>query len=237
MKRVIAIDGPSGAGKSTIAKLVASELGFSYLDTGALYRAVALNLVKLGLDEKASDNEISSALERITVDFAEGKVFLNGTDVSEEIRSPEAGHYASVFSARGPVRRHLLDIQRNAAMRSDLVAEGRDMTTVVFPGAYRKIYLDASVEERARRRTLELIAKGVKTDPATVRLDIIGRDKRDSGRDIAPLKKATDAFVIDSTGLSIDDVLKKITDIVRKKAEVAGGKPEEGLPAYRRREE
>lgn len=222
MKRVIAIDGPSGAGKSTIAKLVAEKLGFSYLDTGALYRAVAINLVSLGLDEGASDKDISFALEKTKVEFINGRVFLNSRDVSEEIRSTEAGHYASVFSARGPVRRYLLAIQRDAALRSDLVAEGRDMTTVVFPDAYRKIYMDASVEERARRRTLELTARGFEVDQNRIRRDIIERDIRDSNRHIAPLKKAADAWAVDSTGLSIEEVLKKIIEIIGDTTEDSG---------------
>lgn len=224
MKRVIAIDGPSGAGKSTLAKLVAEELGFAYLDTGALYRAVALNLVTLGLDEGASDEDISSALAKTKVEFINSRVFLNGRDLSEEIRSAEAGHYASVFSAKGPVRRYLLDLQRHAALRSDLVAEGRDMTTVVFPDAYRKIYMDASVEERARRRTLELAAKGFDVDQNKVRQDIVERDIRDSNRNIAPLKKAADASVIDSTGLSIEEVLTKIIEIIGDTTEGSGVK-------------
>ena len=222
MKRVIAIDGPSGAGKSTIAKLVAEKLGFSYLDTGALYRAVAINLVSLGLDEGASDKDISFALEKTKVEFINGRVFLNSRDVSEEIRSTGAGHYASVFSARGPVRRYLLAIQRDAALRSDLVAEGRDMTTVVFPDAYRKIYMDASVEERARRRTLELTARGFEVDQNRIRRDIIERDIRDSNRHIAPLKKAADAWAVDSTGLSIEEVLKKIIEIIGDTTEDSG---------------
>jgi cytidylate kinase len=224
MKRVIAIDGPSGAGKSTIAKLVARELGFAYLDTGALYRAVALHLVSLGLDEGSSDEEISSALVKSKVEFRDGGVSLNNRDVSEEIRSVEAGHYASVFSARGPVRSYLLDIQRDAARRSDLVAEGRDMTTVVFPDAYRKIYLEASVEERARRRSIELAARGFEVDPQRVRLDIIERDTRDSNREIAPLKKAADARVIDSTGLAIEEVLRKVVEFVGETTADAGVK-------------
>lgn len=214
MKKVIALDGPSGAGKSTIAKLIARELGFDYLDTGALYRAVALNLRRLGLDEKASDIEIASALEKTSVEFRNGNVLLNGQDVSDEIRSPEAGHYASVFSARKDVREYLMTAQRNAAINSDLVAEGRDMTTVVFPDAYRKFYLDASVNERARRRTEELVAKGFPADEQQIRADILERDIRDSGRDIAPLRKADDAMVIDSTRLSINDVFSKIMKII-----------------------
>jgi len=214
LKKVVAIDGPSGAGKSTIAKLLARELGFEYLDTGALYRAVALGLVALGIDESASEEELAKALKKIKVEFRKGNVLLNGRDVSTEIRSPEAGHYASVFSARRPVREHLMSIQRDAALHSDLVAEGRDMTTVVFPDAYRKFYLDASVEERSGRRTLELISRGFEVNSSRIRLDIMERDARDSNRDIAPLKKTDDACLIDSTGLSIDDVFRKILDII-----------------------
>ena len=224
MKRVIAIDGPSGAGKSTIAKLLAKALGFSYLDTGALYRAVALHLVSLGLDEGASDEEISSALGKTKVEFTDGGVFLNDRDVSKEIRSAEAGHYASVFSARGPVRRYLMDIQRDAARRADLVAEGRDMTTVVFPDAYRKIYMEASVEERARRRSIELTARGFEVEGDRVQRDIIERDTRDSNRDIAPLKKAADARVIDSTGLPIEEVLRRVIEFVGETTADAGVK-------------
>ena len=216
MKKVIAIDGPSGAGKSTLAKLLARELGFEYLDTGALYRAVALNLMGLGIDETATDEELVKALRKTKVEFRKGTVLLNSRDVSREIRSPEAGHYASVFSARRPVREHLMNIQRDAALHSDLVAEGRDMTTVVFPDAYRKFYLDASVEERSGRRTLELLSRGFEADRDRIRLDIMERDSRDSSRDLAPLKKADDAFLVDSTGLSIDDVFRKILDIINK---------------------
>ena len=222
MKKVIAIDGPSGAGKSTIAKLLARELGFEYLDTGALYRAVALGLMGLGTNEAASDEELVKALKKTKVDFRKGTVLLNGRDVSREIRSPEAGHYASVFSAKRPVREHLMSIQRDAAVHSDLVAEGRDMTTVVFPDAYRKFYLDASVEERSGRRTLELISRGFEADCDRIRLDIMERDARDSNRDIAPLKKTEDACLVDSTGLSVDEVFRKILDMINKEGKKDG---------------
>ncbi len=216
MNRVIAIDGPSGAGKSTIAKLLAQDLGYEYLDTGALYRAVALGLLHLGLNEEAADAEIAAALEKTEVSFRKGKVFLNHKDVSHEIRSPEASHFASVFSANRFVRDSLLDIQREALHHADLVAEGRDMTTVVFPCAYKKFYLDASAEERAERRTLEMQTKGYEVSKEKIRLDILERDARDSGRDLAPLRISDDAIVIDSTGLSVQDVFKKILQIIRQ---------------------
>jgi CMP/dCMP kinase len=218
MKKVVAIDGPSGAGKSTIAKLLAKELNYAYLDTGALYRAVALGLIHLGMNEQSSEKELLPALDRIKVEFRDGLVLLNGKDVSADIRSQEAGHFASVFSAKRPVRKHLLNVQRDAALHSDLVAEGRDMTTVVFPDAARKFYLDASVEERAGRRTRELISRGFEVNADRIRLEIIERDARDSGRDIAPLKKADDAYLIDSSDLSIDEVFLKILAIIREDA-------------------
>src|SRR5208283_721182 len=152
MKRVIAIDGPSGSGKSTISKRLSEELGFQFLDTGALYRAVALHLRTANLTPESSDAEIGGALKGVTVLFEKGRVILNDRDVSDAIRTTEAGHYASVFSARHAVRDFLLQVQRDAALYDDIVAEGRDMTTVVFPRAWRKFYLDASEESRARRR-------------------------------------------------------------------------------------
>jgi cytidylate kinase len=215
MKRVIAIDGPSGAGKSTLARLIAKDMGFEYLDTGALYRAVALQLLRLGVKKEAPDQEIADALMRTRVDFRDGRVLLNGEEVTSEIRANEVSHYASVFSARRPVREYLLDIQRDAAMHADLVAEGRDMTTVVFSDAYKKFYLDASVDERAQRRTLELNSKGIAVDEEQVRNDITERDHRDSGRDIAPLRKADDAHAIDSSGIAVEEVFRRMMEVIR----------------------
>ena len=215
MGKVIAIDGPSGAGKGTIAKLLAGKLGFSYLDTGALYRAVALALREKGINPEDSDEKLKNTLSVTDVSFKNGKVSLNGKDVSEEIRTTEIGHYSSVFSARKIVRDFLLEIQRNASLNADLVAEGRDMTTVVFPDAWKKFYLDASVEERAKRRYLQLKEKGINITESEARKDVVERDARDSGRDIAPLRKADDAALIDSSSITIDEVLENIMKVVR----------------------
>ncbi len=210
MKKVIAIDGPSGSGKSTISKRLAEKLGFQFLDTGALYRAIALHLRSANLTPESSDAEISCALEGVTVFFKNGRVLLNGRDVSDAIRTTEAGHYASVFSARRTVRDFLLQVQRDAALYDDIVGEGRDMTTVVFPRAWRKFYLDASVEGRARRRYLQLKEKGTPVTKEEALKDVSERDMRDSQRDIAPLKRAEDAIYIDTTSMGLDEVAAAI---------------------------
>lgn len=215
MKKVVAIDGPSGSGKTTIAKLTAQELGFNYLDTGALYRAVALALRAFMIEPDDGDDRFRDVLSRTFVRFKNGRIFLNDRDVSEEIRSKEMDHYSSVFSARKIVRDFLLDAQRQAAYNNDLVVEGRDTTTVVFPNAGKKIFLDASVEERAMRRYNQFKGKGNGISLDEARRNIIDRDKRDAGRDIAPLKVAADALFIDSSDLSVEQVKKKILDFVK----------------------
>jgi CMP/dCMP kinase len=215
MKKVVAIDGPSGAGKTTVAKLVAKELGYNYLDTGALYRAIAVSLRNKGAETDDSDDKLGRVLHSTDVRFIDGKVFLNGRDVSDEIRSKEIDHYSSVFSARKIVRDFLLDSQRNAALLDNLVVEGRDTTTVVFPEAGKKVFLDASVEERAERRYLQFKEKGVDTTMDEAMQKIMDRDQRDAGRDIAPLSVASDAFLIDSSNLSIQQVIQKILDYVK----------------------
>lgn len=215
MGKVIAIDGPSGAGKSTIAKELAKRLGFSYLDTGALYRAVALALRGKGIEPEASDDKLKAVLIYAQVNFVDGKVFLNKKDVSEEIRTTEIGHYSSVFSARKVVRDFLLDIQRNAALNDNIVAEGRDMTTVVFPDAWKKFYLDASLDERAKRRYLQLKDKGTNITEHEAEKDVAERDTRDSSRDIAPLRKADDAVHIDSSVMTAGEVLENILKSIR----------------------
>jgi len=215
LKKVIAIDGPSGAGKSTIAKLIAKELGFGYLDTGALYRAVALSLRDSGFNPENSNKRLEDAFLKTHITFMNGQVFLNGRDVSGDIRSKEIDHYSSVFSAKKVVRDFLFDIQRNAASTNDIVVEGRDTTTVVFPDAWKKIYLDASLEERAKRRHLQFSEKGIDVSMEESMSDVMERDKRDANRDIAPLKRADGALSIDSSNLSIEQVKEKILKFIR----------------------
>lgn len=215
MKQVIAIDGPSGSGKTTIAKLIATELRFNYLDTGALYRAVALALRNNGIEPEDGDDKIREVLSKNQITFNDGGVFINGKDVSEDIRSTKIDHYSSVFSTRKIVRDFLHDAQRNTTLNNNLVVEGRDTTTVIFPDAWKKIYLDASLEERAKRRCLQFREKGIDISMDESRRNIRDRDIRDTSRDIAPLKIASGALLIDSSNLSVEQVLKKILDFIR----------------------
>jgi cytidylate kinase len=215
MRQVIAIDGPSGSGKTTIAKLIAKELGFNYLDTGALYRAVAIALRANEVEPDDTDDKLKTVLDRTAVSFKDGKAYLNGRDVSEEIRSREVDHFSSVFSARRIVRDFLLDAQRKTALHDEVVVEGRDTTTVVFPDSKKKIFLDASVEERAKRRYLQYKGKGFDISMDEARKSIIERDERDASRDIAPLRKAADALLVDSSSLSIEEVKEKIVDFIK----------------------
>lgn len=210
MKKVITIDGPSGAGKSTIAKRLAQQLCFQYLDTGALYRAVALYLRRKDYNERISNDELRQALQEVNIEFSSGRVYINKEDVSEQIRTPEIGHYSSVFSARVPVREFLLDTQRRFPEKHDTVAEGRDMGTVVFPHAWKKFFLTASVEERAKRRYNQLkdMGKSITLDEAF--RDVKNRDERDANRSVAPLKVPEDAVYIDTTDLTIEETLNRI---------------------------
>ena len=215
MKQVIAIDGPSGSGKTTVAKSVAKELGFHYLDTGALYRAIALALRMEGIEPEDADDTLVKVLGQSRVFFQNGRVFMNGQDVSESIRSKEIDHYSSVFSARKVIRDFLLDAQRNAAVQNDLVVEGRDTTTVVFPHAKKKIFLNATLEERAKRRFLQFREKGIDISMEEARENMRDRDKRDAGRDIAPMTIAPDALKVDSSDLTIEQVTTTILDFIR----------------------
>lgn len=220
MVLIVAIDGPSGAGKSTLAKSIAKELGFTYLDTGAMYRALALKAIQQGLD--LTDEEKVAALARATdIDLVErngaAAVLLDGADVAGLIRTPEVSQMASKISALKVVRQRLLELQRALGERGDVVAEGRDIGTVIFPRAEVKVFLDASVEERARRRCEELHGAGREVTLQDTRQEMEERDKRDSERDLAPLRKAEDALAIDSSSLSADAVRERVMIEIRKK--------------------
>ncbi len=211
----IAIDGPAGAGKSTIARRVAARLGFVYIDTGAMYRAVAL--AALRSDTALDDAPTLESLARDSeIQFEPGatRVLLNGEDVSEAIRRPEISPAASKVSALPGVRRAMVDKQRELAAHHSVVMEGRDIGTVVFPDAGVKIYLDASPEVRAARRVLELAEKGIAADAAEVAREIHERDLRDSTRADSPLRPAADAIHVDTTGLSLDQVESAILKII-----------------------
>jgi cytidylate kinase len=215
MFKVIAIDGPSGVGKSTISKLIAERLGFVYLDTGSFYRAVALYLLRKGLGDKCTDDEIKKELIGVDITFKDGRVYLkegvgSEEDVTDKIRTPEVGHYASLFSAKKIIRDFLFNVQREVAKMNNVVAEGRDMTTVVFPDAWRKFYLDASLDIRVKRRFFQLRGQGMEVTIGDALRDVKERDIRDSSRDIAPLMKAEDAIYIDTTNLSIEEVIQKM---------------------------
>jgi len=212
---VIAIDGPSGSGKSTVAKLVARKVNAKYLDTGAIYRAVAFILDEWGI-KPVSGRELVAALERISLCFKGNSIILNGKNVAGKIRNPEISSLASSFSALPEVRKKLLKMQRSQAESGSLVAEGRDMGTVIFPDAEIKIFLTASAEIRAGRRWKELSDKGIHEDKSVILDKIRARDENDSNREIAPLKKADDAFLIDTSKMSINDVVERIVELVNK---------------------
>ena len=218
---IVAIDGPSGAGKSTLAKRVAREFGFMYLDTGAMYRALALKALRDGVD--LTDEDRMAQLVPLTeIDLAERagtlQVFLDGEEVSASIRTPEVSQMASRVSALGVVRQRMLELQRAVGRRGSVVAEGRDIGTVVFPEADVKIYLDASVKERARRRFDELRAAGGPVSLEETRREMEERDRRDSERDLAPLRQAADALAIDSSSLNADEVAERVIGEIRKRA-------------------
>ena len=215
----IAIDGPAGAGKSTIARLAAKKLGFLYVDTGAMYRAIALYLLwnETDIDD---EEELKKALERININIVYENnvqhVFLNYQDVSAEIRSEKVSIMASKTSALQPVRDKLLNLQKDIATKNNVIMDGRDIGTNILPNAEVKIYLDASVEVRAKRRFDEMKNKGENPDLESIKLNIIARDEQDMNRKIAPLKKAEDATLIDSSYMSIDQVVDKIISLERE---------------------
>lgn len=216
----IAIDGPAAAGKSTVAKALASSMGFIYVDTGALYRAIGYYAYDK-VDSTTNAEAVSALLGDIDIQikYIEGvqRIFLNGADVSEDIRSPEMSMAASNVSAIPAVRAFLLDLQRRLAAENNVVMDGRDIGTVILPNAQVKIFLTASPEERARRRMLEYEQKGQKVDFDQLLAEIKQRDYNDSHRATAPLKQADDAVLVDSTEMKFEQVLDKITAIVKEK--------------------
>lgn len=213
----VAIDGPAGAGKSTIAKRVAAESGFIYVDTGALYRTMALACIRRGIDG-ADEDEITQVCKDIVVSLeyqnGEQQVILNGENVNAYIRTEEVGNMASVISAYMGVRERLLDLQRKIAAENHVVMDGRDIGTNVLKNAQLKIYLTASTKTRAQRRYKELTGKGIICNLEEIEKDIEERDYRDMHREIAPLKQAEDAIYLDSSELTIDEVVDKIKELM-----------------------
>lgn len=219
-KLIVAIDGPAGAGKSTVAKRLAKELGYTYMDTGAMYRAFAWKVMEEGIDP-GDEKELGRILRDINIELVErdGRpgVFLNGIDVTGRIRTPELSQMASRVSTSKIVREKMVELQRVMGARGGVVAEGRDIGTVVFPKADVKIYLDASSRERARRRFEELRSQGGRVTMEETLAETEERDRRDKGRAVAPLRRAEDAVVIDSTNSGADRVVERIMREIKKK--------------------
>lgn len=213
---IITIDGPAGAGKSTVAKEVARRLGFGYLDTGAMYRAVTWNALRTGVglrDEEA----LGRLAGESRLELRDSHILIDGHDVTEAIRLPDVGEAVSIVSSAPQMRTHMVVKQREMAARlGDIVVEGRDIGTVVFPDAEVKVFLTARADERARRRVIELRGKGLEIEAAAVEAEIAARDRLDSGRRVSPLEKAADAGEIDTTDRSIDEVVDIILGLVAK---------------------
>lgn len=214
----IAIDGPAGAGKSTIAKLVAKEKGYIYVDTGAMYRGLAIHFLKKGIQPEEKEKIIDACKDaEVSIGYEDGaqQIYLNGENITAMLREEAVGNMASISSAVPEVRAKLLDLQRNLAKEKDVVMDGRDIGTHVLPNADVKIYLTASVECRANRRFKELTEKGIACNYDEIAQDIQERDTRDMNREIAPLKKADDAVLVDSSDMTIEEVVKAITGLCR----------------------
>lgn len=219
-KLIVAIDGPAGAGKSTVAKRLARELGYTYIDTGAMYRAFALKVMRDAIDLD-DEKRLREVLQATAVDLKEEngrmRVLLEGQDVSGQIRTPEVSQMASKVSAVRAVRERMVELQRAMGREGGVVAEGRDIGTVVFPKAQVKIYLDASTEARGKRRFEELKAQGKEIGFKETLEEMDERDRRDTERDIAPLRRADDAVAIDSTELDVEGVTQRIMEQIRVK--------------------
>ncbi|MEZ7764797.1 (d)CMP kinase [Gemella sp. 27098_8_92] len=216
----VAVDGPAGSGKSTITKMVAKDLGYNYVDTGAMYRGLTYDFLKNNLtelDEKKIELLLSKVKFEVKFIDRVQYVFVNGEDVSEKIRTAEVSKFTSLFAKSPAVREFLIDTQRNLAMSNNIIMDGRDIASVVLPNADVKIFLTASVEERARRRVLDFDRQGVvDIDFDKVKADIAARDYQDENRDIAPLVKVDDAVLIDTTNLTITEVVEKMTELIKK---------------------
>ncbi|HEX2937852.1 MAG TPA: (d)CMP kinase [Ruminiclostridium sp.] len=216
----IAIDGPAGAGKSTLSRMLASRLGFIYVDTGALYRTIGIFALRNGISPSDKVG-VCGLLNKINIQiqFISGTqhVILNGEDVSQKIRTPDVSMAASQVSAIPEVRNFLLDLQKNLAANNNVVMDGRDIGTVILPNAKIKLFLTASPEDRARRRYEEMLSRGQKADYQNVLMDMKKRDEADSDRGIAPLKPAEDALIVDTTGFELKQSLEKLTSIVKER--------------------
>ena len=216
----VAVDGPAGSGKSTITKMVAKDLGYNYVDTGAMYRGLTYDFLKNNLtelDEKKIELLLSKVKFEVKFIDRVQYVFVNGEDVSEKIRTSEVSKFTSLFAKSPAVREFLIDTQRNLAMSNNIIMDGRDIASVVLPNADVKIFLTASVEERARRRVLDFERQGVvDIDFDKVKADIAARDYQDENRAIAPLVKVDDAVSIDTTNLTITEVVEKMTELIKK---------------------
>jgi len=219
-ERIITIDGPAGAGKSTMARGLAERLNWTYLDTGAMYRAVAVAVDEAGKDVN-DESGFSDILAKLDLRIMPGprttRIFLGGQEITDKIREPRVSALASAVSAQASVRRAMVDLQRKIGETGCVVAEGRDMGTVVFPGAGVKFFLKASSQERARRRFKELRHQGEDVSLEQVNQDMINRDRADSSRALSPLRPAEDAIIIDSTGLAVNEVQNRMIQIVRQK--------------------
>ena len=214
----VAIDGPAGAGKSTIAKLVAKEKGYIYVDTGAMYRGLAIHFLDKGIQPQETEKVIEACKDaEVTIAYEDAvqHVYLNGKDISSRLRNEEVGNMASVTSAIPEVRKKLLELQQNLAKTQNVIMDGRDIGTCVLPHADVKVYLTASVETRAKRRYHELQEKGEDCNLEEIAHDIEERDHRDMTREIAPLKQAEDAVLVDSSDMTIDEVVKTIVELCR----------------------